>query len=147
MFRVYVPIWVYSKQKLSTVNCLGVAHVRLHPTQDNLSKAQALDLEKQMIHFYGKESEESGLLLNIADGGKGPNGCKWSDETKQKISLAKSKPVTATCKITGAVFSFCSARRGAEVLEGSKNSINVAIHNIRALGRSGYSGGYYWKHQ
>lgn len=56
---------------------------------ENLTESEAWELEKSLIKKYGKISENTGCLSNIADGGEGASGVIHSDETKAKWSDAK----------------------------------------------------------
>lgn len=49
-----------------------------------LSELEAKELEKILIKFY----KSIGISYNITDGGDGKIGCRTSEETKHKISLA-----------------------------------------------------------
>ena len=56
---------------------------------ENLTEEQAWDLEKTLIKQYGKLSEGTGCLCNMANGGEGASGTIHSAETKSKWSIAK----------------------------------------------------------
>jgi len=47
---------------------------------DNLLEEDALSVEKNLIKFYGRRDNKTGVLTNMTDGGEGVNG--WSDELK-----------------------------------------------------------------
>lgn len=56
--------------------------VRLH---ENLTEAEAHDLERAEIAKYGRRNNGTGVLANLTDGGEGNSGWIPSDETKAKI--------------------------------------------------------------
>lgn len=56
---------------------------------ENLTEQEAWELEKTFIKQYGKLTEGTGCLCNIADGGEGASGTIHSTETKAKWSVAK----------------------------------------------------------
>ena len=65
--------------------------------ETNLSEVGALALERRMIRWHGRKIDNSGILLNISDGGQSSSGTvPWnkdlthSDETKNKISKTKT---------------------------------------------------------
>lgn len=61
---------------------------RIRKVAENLTDAEACELEKKLILFYGKKCE-GGVLRNVADGGNGGatrRGQKHTEETKRKIS-------------------------------------------------------------
>ena len=56
----------------------------------------AFSKEKELIFFYGKHSDRTGVLANLTDGGDGGNGgaCigqKRSEESKKRMSDARNK--------------------------------------------------------
>lgn len=56
---------------------------------ENLTEQEAWDLEKTLISQFGKLSEGTGCLCNMADGGEGASGTIHSATTKEKWSIAK----------------------------------------------------------
>ena len=66
----------------------------------NLTERGAWDLEKQLISFYGRESD-GGLLVNKSSGGAGGSGWTQSKESNKKRSqshLALKRKVTPEAK-------------------------------------------------
>lgn len=63
--------------------------------ETNLSEIGALAIERRLILWYGRVSDNTGILRNIAEGGQ---GCTPSVITKQKISNSltgrKARPFT-----------------------------------------------------
>ena len=61
----------------------------------NLTEKGALDLEEQLISFYGRESE-GGLLVNKSTGGCSGSGWKQTEESnnkRRKTHLSKNRKV------------------------------------------------------
>jgi group I intron endonuclease len=56
---------------------------------DSLTWEQACELEIYLIKYYGRRDLGTGTLVNLTDGGGGPNGYKHSKETKAKMSRVK----------------------------------------------------------
>ena len=55
---------------------------------DNLTWENAQEAEIQLIKLYGRRDLELGYLINLTDGGEGSQGCKPSQETRNKLSNA-----------------------------------------------------------
>lgn len=104
---------------------------------EGLTEQEAWDLEKTLIKQYGKLSEGTGCLCNIADGGEGASGTVHSAETKVKWSNAKkgktweeiygvdqAKKIREKRKITGRKPQSVEARRKiSESKKGEKNPL------------------------
>lgn len=69
--------------------------------ESNLTELGALALERRMIYWWGKKSDDSrlekgfmpGILLNTLDGGDGAVGLKHKESARQKISKSvKNRP-------------------------------------------------------
>jgi len=73
------PLW------LNIVNKVGYDYEII---EDNLSWEAACELEKKLIMEYGRRDNNTGILVNMTDGGEGTPGIVRiiSEETKQKIS-------------------------------------------------------------
>lgn len=52
---------------------------------DGLTWEQACVKEKELIKLYGRRNNNTGLLVNLTDGGEGNYGLVVSDETKQRL--------------------------------------------------------------
>lgn len=57
--------------------------------QESISEDSAKQLEKWLIHMYGKKIHKDGPLVNITDGGEGFSH-KHSKSSREKMSLAKT---------------------------------------------------------
>lgn len=67
--------------------------------EDNLSWDEACLREKFWIGFYGRKNNNTGVLVNMTDGGDGTYGKIVTDETKKKISKSnKGKVMTEEVK-------------------------------------------------
>lgn len=60
--------------------------------EDGLSWEDACKKEKELILKYGKLSNKSGILANLTDGGDGTIGYNHTINSKNKMSISKSKP-------------------------------------------------------
>jgi hypothetical protein len=59
--------------------------IRLH---ENLTEAEAFDLERAEIAKHGRRNNGTGTLANLTDGGEGNSGWSPSEKTKEKIGAA-----------------------------------------------------------
>ena len=66
---------------------------RVEIMYDNLTEAQAFDLEKEFIKRYGRADLGCGPLVNMTDGGDGASGAIVSNETRSKLSKAKKSRI------------------------------------------------------
>lgn len=57
--------------------------------RENMSEAEAFMLEKELIAFYGREDIDTGILVNLTDGGDGPAGYKMPPELRAHHSAIK----------------------------------------------------------
>jgi hypothetical protein len=58
--------------------------------KQNLTEEEAFKHEIYMIAFFGRKDLGTGILRNKTDGGDGPSGAIRSEETKQKMSEART---------------------------------------------------------
>jgi hypothetical protein len=57
-------------------------------THSSLTELWAFAIERQLIRWYGRENNKTGILRNLTDGGDGGCGRVMSEETRNKISVA-----------------------------------------------------------
>ncbi len=53
---------------------------------EGIQEWYAFELEKDLITSYGRRSDNSGVLVNMTEGGEGVSGFRHSEETKTTIS-------------------------------------------------------------
>jgi hypothetical protein len=56
---------------------------------DGLTYEEAKEKEKEFIALYGRKNNNTGILTNLTDGGEGSLGIVISEETRQKLSIAR----------------------------------------------------------
>jgi hypothetical protein len=63
---------------------------RIIKLETNLTELGALAFERRMIKWWGRKDLGTGILYNKTDGGDGGSGLKLSEESKRKMSIAKT---------------------------------------------------------
>lgn len=58
--------------------------------ETNLTELGAFAIERRYIRWYGRKDLGTGILHNKTDGGEGGSGAIKSEETRKKMSVAKS---------------------------------------------------------
>lgn len=82
------------KNKLNKIQEAGLQPIIEFPKK-NISDAEAILLEIELIAKYGRIDKKTGTLCNWTDGGDGTSGYKHKDETKKLFSKQrKGKPQT-----------------------------------------------------
>ena len=80
----------FNEHHLNVVSSLGQKRVVVFSTIDEKA---TFELERKLIkerHTYLKDPEFNGIGCNRTLGGQGPAGRTMSEETKKKLSIAKS---------------------------------------------------------
>jgi hypothetical protein len=60
---------------------------------DNLNEQDAFDKEKELISFYGRRNDGSGILTNLTDGGEGTSGRIYTEKEKEKCRIRMIKRI------------------------------------------------------
>ena len=79
---------------------------------DNLTEAEAFEIEMSGIAFYGRMDIHTGILANHTDGGEGPSGAVWSEEARKNHIAA----------MTGFVFSLERNKKISDSKKGKPRS-------------------------
>ena len=87
------------KNKINRIKKCGYELIvfKLH---ENLNEEQSFELEKKLIKEIGRIDLNTGLLVNMTDGGEGSSGCVISEETKNNIKkrmIGKNNPMFGKC--------------------------------------------------
>ena len=51
--------------------------------QSGLTNKEACFLEQELIAFYGREVNNTGILTNLSEGGEGGNNVRWTEEKRE----------------------------------------------------------------
>lgn len=79
-------------QRLQKMAKLGV--IPIIERYEGLTEEAAFALEIALIAEIGRKDLSKGTLLNLSDGGEGPNGCVFSAEAREKIaSKQRGRPL------------------------------------------------------
>lgn len=99
---------------------------------DNLQEWYALELEAELIAYYGRKDLDLGTLVNVSDGGQaGPVGFKLDEESRKKWSEDRSGVKNHRADRT--VYDFVNLITGEEVSEtrhGLKEKYGVNVGPI-----------------
>lgn len=89
---------------------------------DNLTWDEACNKEKEFIKLYGRKNLNTGILSNLTDGGEGAYGLKFSDESKNKMSISQKnkKPINEETRLKMQIAS--RSRDVGKYMRGKKHS-------------------------
>ncbi|PDT79960.1 NUMOD3 domain-containing DNA-binding protein [Sinorhizobium sp. BJ1] len=88
---------------------------------ENLDEDEAFELEKALIRSYGRKNNRTGILVNMTDGGEGPQGRAHSEESIAKMRLAHSNISEETRAKMSA------AQKGKKLSEEHRDSISSGM--------------------
>lgn len=96
----------------------------VHITHKDICWEEACAIEKYLISFYGRISDDSGQLVNFTEGGDGCYGRRCKTTTKEKISLKAKERLSD--KLKHPMF---GKKQSAESKEKNRNSqIGIKSH-------------------
>jgi len=76
----------FLKNKIRKV---GKENIRIHFLHENLFEEEAFFWERYWINYIGRRDLKEGTLCNLTNGGEGPSGNLFSEESKQKLSMMR----------------------------------------------------------
>ena len=127
-------------RKILSVNL--IPHIEI--IQDNLSEAEAFNLERSLILQFGRADKHLGPLTNLTDGGEGASGKIFSPEYRKKLSNAAklvkrsdaskaklSKALSGRKQSDEHIAKRAAARTGSKLSDESKHKISEAQQKIR----------------
>lgn len=74
-------------------NVVNKAGYIVEITHKNICWEEACSIEKYLICFYGRKNLKTGILVNLTDGGEGVINLIHTEETREKMSKAKSSRI------------------------------------------------------
>jgi len=93
--------------------------------ETNLTELGAFALERRLIRWWGRKDNNTGILINLTDGGEGQSGFTFSEESKRKMSkshLGKTHSEEHKQKLRGWVHSEESKRKMSQSRVGKTRS-------------------------
>jgi len=99
--RINVKKSDHCENKINKIKRLGFETIRIK-LKENLEENYSFELEEELIKLIGKEILNEGPLTNIADGGEGVSGYKWTEEElkKRRKEYTEIKNTFETIKYT-----------------------------------------------
>lgn len=91
----------------------------------NLSHADALKLESELILKFGRANNKTGILTNLTDGGEGTSGWipdqNWLDKHNERLKRENIKPCEA------AVLNSVAKRKGVPLSDNHKQKLSESM--------------------
>lgn len=93
--------------------------------KENMSEADAFELEKLLIKYFGRRDCKTGILFNMTDGGDGPSGSKRNVENyrKPKSPEHKAKLAAHLAKVRTKPFEWKKRPEHSKRMMGNKFAI------------------------
>ena len=100
---------------------------------ENLNETEAFEIEKEIINFFGRVDNKSGILTNHTDGGEGHSGCHLPKYSKRKVIFQYDLNGNFIKKWG----SICECAKSLKIIQG-----NIAT----SIKRNGTAGGFIWSY-
>ena len=114
----------------NTVNKYGYI---IDIVEENLSEDDAFKLEKFYINKIGRRDLDKGTLVNMTDGGEGPSGLKWSDESKEKRRIIQlGRKISKKTKEKMSIANLGKNLKGRSVID---DNTGIIYQSIREASR------------
>jgi len=92
----------YFRNKINKIKESGFETIKIK-LRENIEEIKSFELEIELIELIGRKILKKGPLINIADGGGGSSGYKWTEEQLQKqrkeYSIIKKSFEREKCKL------------------------------------------------
>ena len=104
---------------------------------ENLTDAESIEKEKELIAHYGRKDLGTGILRNLTDGGEGVSGriFSHSEESKKKMSESHKGKKSPFKGVTGR-YSEESLRKMSEAKKGKKQDPEVYAKRGLAISKA-----------
>lgn len=93
--------------------------------QDGLQEWYAHELECELIALHGRRDLGHGPLVNLTDGGDGVFGFCWTEDAKQRLKEASSRPETIAKRSAAISAAFSTPEARARMAESARQSMSL----------------------